>query len=185
MDFVARRRDRPRRYRQQGARRRFVSTYTPTVYFGKGFGDLPDGLKYLKPLALTGTIGVAIPGQSANFDGSFNSDALQLGFALEYSLPYLEQHVEDIGLPKQIGNLIPLVEFSSNTPVRSFRANDHRLDHPGVLWEQPDFQLGAEAVIPINNHTGPNVGAVIQVQFFIDDLFPKIFGHSIFFGDDK
>ena len=31
------------------------STYTPTVYFGKGFGDLPNALKYLKPFALTGT----------------------------------------------------------------------------------------------------------------------------------
>ncbi len=78
------------------------TTYTPTVYFGKGFGDLPDAVKYLKPIALTGTVGVSIPGQSQNFDGSTNSDALQLGFALEYSLPYLEQHVEDIGLPRPL-----------------------------------------------------------------------------------
>ena len=39
------------------------TTYTPTLYFGKGFGDLPNEIKYLKPFALTGTLGIAIPGQ--------------------------------------------------------------------------------------------------------------------------
>ena len=161
------------------------TTYTPTVYFGKGFGDLPDGLKYLKPFALTGTIGVSIPDQSANFDGSLNSDALQWGFALEYSMLYLQQHVEDIDLPKPLGDVIPLVEFSMNTPFDRSGETTTGTINPGFLWEQPDFQIGAEAVIPINAHTGPNIGAVFQVQFFIDDLFPKVFGHPLFFGGDK
>jgi hypothetical protein len=161
------------------------TTYTPTVYFGKGFGDLPDGLKYLKPFALTGTVGVSIPGQSANFDGSLNSDVLQWGFALEYSMLYLQQHVEDIDLPKPLGDVIPLVEFSMNTPFDRSGKTTTGTINPGFLWEQPDFQIGVEAVIPINAHTGPNVGAVVQVQFFIDDLFPKVFGHPIFFGNNK
>ncbi len=161
------------------------TTYTPTVYFGKGFGDLPDSLKYLKPFALTGTVGVSIPGQSANFDGSTNSDALQWGFALEYSMLYLQQHVEDIDLPKPLSNVIPLVEFSNTTPFDRSGETTTGTINPGFLWEQSDFQVGAEAVIPINAHTGPNVGAVIQVQIFIDDLFPKVFGHPLFFGDDK
>jgi hypothetical protein len=160
------------------------TTYTPTVYFGKGLGDLPDSLKYLKPLALTGTIGVSIPGQAANSDGSFNSDALQWGFALEYSLPYLQQHVEDIGLPHPLSDIIPLVEFSNTTPFDRSGETTTGTINPGVLWEQPDFQLGAEAVIPINAHTGPNVGVVVQVQIYIDDIFPKIFGHPIFGHDE-
>jgi hypothetical protein len=161
------------------------TTYTPTAYFGKGFGDLPNALKYLKPFALTGTVGVSIPGESANPDGSFNSDTLQWGFALEYSMPYLQQHVEDIGLPKPLSDLIPLVEFSMTSPLDRSGETTTGTINPGILWEQPDFQLGAEAVIPVNGHTGPNVGAVIQVQIYIDDLFPKIFGHPLFFGDDK
>jgi hypothetical protein len=161
------------------------TTYTPTVYFGKGFGDLPDGLKYLKPIALTGTVGVAIPGQSANFDGSLNSDALQWGFALEYSLSYLQQHVEDIGLPKPLSDCTPLVEFNMNTPFDQSGETTTGTINPGVLWDGKYCQLGAEAVIPVNAHTGPNVGVVVQVQFFIDDLFPKIFGHPIFFNHDN
>ncbi len=160
------------------------TTYTPTVYFGKGLGDLPDSLKYLKPIALTGTVGVSIPGQSANFDGSTNSDALQLGFALEYSLPYLQQHVEDIGLPHPFRDIIPLVEFTSSSPFDRSGQTTTGTVNPGILWEQPDYQLGVEAVIPINGHTGPNVGAVIQVQIFIDDIFPKVFGHPVFGHDE-
>jgi hypothetical protein len=160
------------------------STYTPTIYFGKGFGDLPAELKYLKPLALTGTLGVAIPGESANADGSFNSDALQWGFALEYSLPYLQQHVEDVGLPKPLKDVIPLVEFSMSTSFDRSGTTTTGTINPGLLWESPYCQIGAEAVIPVNAHTGPNIGAVVQVQFFIDDIFPKVFGHPLFGKDN-
>jgi hypothetical protein len=161
------------------------STYTPTLYFGKGFGDLPDTLKYLQPVALTGTLGVSIPGESANADGSFNPDALQWGVALEYSLPYLQQHVEDVGLPKPLEDFIPLVEFSMDSPFDRSGETTTGTINPGILWESPYVQIGAEAVIPVNAHTGPNVGAVIQVQIFMDDLFPKVFGHPLFFGEDK
>ena len=93
------------------------STYTPTLYFGKGLGDLPPSLKYLKPLAVTGTFGYAIAGQPTNADGSLNSNALQYGVAIEYSLPYLQQHVEDVGIPHPFADLIPLVEFNMSTPL--------------------------------------------------------------------
>jgi hypothetical protein len=161
------------------------STYTPTLYFGKGMGDLPDSFKYLKPFALTGTFGYAIVGQPTNADGSLNSNALQYGFALEYSLPYLQQHVEDIGLPKPFSQCIPLVEYAATTPVNRGGGTTTATINPGVLWEQPDYQVGVEAVIPVNNHTGPNVGAVISVQIYIDDIFPRLFGHPVFFKDEN
>ncbi len=160
------------------------TTYTPTLYYAKGFNELPDALKYLKPLALTGTLGVSIPGESANADGSFNSDALQWGFALEYSMPYLQEQVEDVGMPRPFRDLIPLVEVSMSTPFDRSGETTTGTINPGVLWEGRYCQIGAEAVIPANSHSGSNVGAVFQVQFFIDDLFPKVFGHPIFGKDD-
>ena len=36
-------------------------TWTPQLFFGKGFGDLPDQLELMKPLAITGVLGLAIP----------------------------------------------------------------------------------------------------------------------------
>lgn len=40
------------------------STLTPTLFFGKGMGDLPESAEYLRPLAVTGVFG-----------GSFSTDA--------------------------------------------------------------------------------------------------------------
>src|SRR5262249_38344871 len=37
------------------------STWTPAFFFGKGLGDLPDTLSLVRPVAVTGLVGVAIP----------------------------------------------------------------------------------------------------------------------------
>jgi hypothetical protein len=161
------------------------STYTPTIYYGKGFGDLPNCLKYLKPLAVTGTLGYAIPGEAGNSDGSLNPDNLQWAFAVEYSIPYLQEHVQDVEWLRPLQHVIPLVEISMNTPVNRGYGFTTGTVNPGILWESKYCQIGAEAQIPINSATGPNVGAIVQVQFFIDDLFPKVFGHPIFFNKES
>src|SRR5271170_5351856 len=56
-----------------------ASTFTPTIYFGKGFGDLPATLEYARPFAITGTIGEDLP-------TSAEPNNLEWGLALEYSL---------------------------------------------------------------------------------------------------
>ena len=159
--------------------RESFSTYTPTIFFGKGFGDLPKTLKYLQPLALTGTLGAVIPSESTD------PNALDWGLALEYSLPYLQQHVEEIEWLRPVRNVIPLVEIVMNSPLNRSGGQTTGTINPGFLWESRYCQIGAEAVIPINRATGPNVGVVVQVQVFIDDLLPKIFGHPLFGGESK
>src|SRR5882672_195414 len=90
-------------------------TLTPTVYIGKGFGDLPDSLAWLRPLTVSSTVAVAVPTESSTLTSlgtvnlpraetraftslstvpsgattlseTINPKILQLGFALEYSL---------------------------------------------------------------------------------------------------
>ena len=39
------------------------NVYTPTIFFGKGLGDLPDTLGWARPFAITGQVGYAIPGR--------------------------------------------------------------------------------------------------------------------------
>src|SRR5690348_11075760 len=46
------------------------STVTPALFFGKGMGDLPDSMKWLKPFAITGSFGVGFPIQA----GTTNPD---------------------------------------------------------------------------------------------------------------
>ncbi len=150
-----------------------ASTFTPTIYYGKGFGDLPESLKFARPFALTGTVGESLP-------TSADPDALEWGFALEYSLPYLQSEVKDIGLPAPFKNMIPVVEFSLTTPENRGGGPTTGTINPGVFYEHSFFQLGAEAVIPVNSRTGNQVGVVVQMQIFIDGIWPKIFGHPIF-----
>jgi hypothetical protein len=152
------------------------SVFTPTIYFGKGFGDLPDALDYLKPFAITGTFGEEFPtgGQPKNLDW---------GLAVEYSLPYLQSHVKDIGLPAPLRDMIPLVEFSWQTPPYRNSGPAIGTINPGVLYESTYYQLGVEAIIPLNSASGSGVGVGITVQLFIDDILPKVFGHPLFGGE--
>jgi hypothetical protein len=159
--------------------RESFTTYTPTLYVGKGFGDLPDQLKYLKPLAVTGTFGYVIPGESVD------PNALSWGLAVEYSIPYLQQHIQEIDWLRPLRNVIPLVEFAMNSPLNHGGGQTTGTVSPGFLWESRYCQLGAEAVIPVNRATGPNVGLVVQVQVYIDDIWPKIFGYPLFFRESK
>lgn len=48
------------------------NAYTPTIYFGKGFGDLPDALSWLRPVAITGQVGYTMPAR--NFTTTFGID---------------------------------------------------------------------------------------------------------------
>jgi len=159
--------------------RESFATYTPTLFVGKGFGDLPDQLKYLKPFAVTGTLGYVIPGESVD------PNALNWGLAVEYSIPYLQQHIQEIDWLRPLRNVIPLVELAMNSPLNHGGGQTTGTVNPGFLWESRYCQLGAEAVIPINRASGPNVGVIVQVQVYIDDIWPKIFGYPVFFRESK
>jgi len=79
--------------------------------------------------------------------------------------------------------MVPLVEFVINSPEDRGGGVTTGTINPGVLWESRYFQLGAEAMIPINSHTGPNIGFIFNVNIFFDDMWPKLFGHPLFGGN--
>jgi hypothetical protein len=155
------------------------TTYTPNLYFGKGFNEFPDSLKYLRPFAFTGIVGYDL------YSGAPASNALEWSGSLQYQLSYLQQHVEDIGLPKPFSAMIPLVEFQMTTSTNRSAQPTTGTINPGVLWEGNYCQISLEASIPLNSQSGPAVGGLLQVQLFIDDIFPKVFGRPLFFGGDK
>ena len=164
------------------------STLTPALFAGKGFGDLPDGLTYLKPLAVTGSVGVALPTRSSTTsvadDGTVttmqNPNVLNVGFALEYSLLYLQSFVKDVGLSEPFNRLIPLVEVSIQKPLDRGGGPTTGTVNPGILWAGRYLQLGIEAIIPMNRATGGKTGVLFQLHFFMDDLFPKSIGKPVF-----
>jgi hypothetical protein len=173
------------------------STWAPGIFFGKGFGDLPNEVKFLKPFAITGQLGVAIPTSAStrsvtidvqtgerDIEVERHPDVLEWGFALEYSLIYLQSQVQDVHLHPPLDRLIPLVEFAFETPLN--RGEDGQTTgtiNPGVIWAGKYFQVGVEGVIPINERTGNNVGVIAQLHFFVDDLFPHSLGRPLFGGN--
>lgn len=154
------------------------TTVSPVLYVGKGFGDLPEGLSLLQPFALTGTFAQTFPFKPES------PNTFEWGFAIEYSLPYLHQHVKDVGLPAPFKDMIPLIEFAFETAEnRGEGGITTGTINPGVLWESPLVQLGVEANIPVNSRSGTHVGVTVQAWIYIDDIFPRVFGHPIFGGE--
>ena len=172
------------------------TTYTPTFYFGKGFGDLPASMGWARPFALTGQVGYAIPGQSAtttvsidpdtgdqDVDTEFNPRVLVWGASLQYSMPYLKSAVVDLGLPDFFNHLVPLVEASLQTPVsNTFTSGTVTTGtiSPGVIYIGKTYQVGVEALIPVNRQSGTAVGFIAQLHFYLDDIFPNSIGKPIF-----
>ncbi|HEY0107254.1 MAG TPA: hypothetical protein VGB91_14330 [Rhizomicrobium sp.] len=153
------------------------TTYTPQILFGKGFGDLPDSMALLRPLAVTGVLAYAIPGTSGE------SKSLQWSGAVEYSLLYLQNNVRNQGFSKFVAHLTPLVEFALSTPTDTGGGGTTGTINPGILWSGQYSQLGVEAVVPVNRASGDNVGVLMQLHFYIDDIFPHSLGTPIFGGN--
>jgi hypothetical protein len=169
------------------------STVAPTFFFGKGFGDLPQDMPFLKPFAVTGTIGVAFPSSTSSTTASIDPDTgatltdieqhpnvLQVGFAIQYSLLYLQEFVKDVGLAAPFDRMIPVVEVSLQKPLN--RVSDRTTMgtiNPGVIWAGRTMQFALEAIIPINSQSGHGVGAQAQLHWFLDDLFPHSIGRPL------
>ena len=165
------------------------STLTPAIFFGKGFGDLPESVRFLRPLAITGSVGVGFPTRSRTTTTDDGNPAverhphvLNVGVAFEYSLPYLSAFVKDVGLPTALRRAVPLVELTLAKPLDRGGGATIGTINPGVLFAGRTMQFGIEAVIPINRHTGGSTGVLLQLHFFLDDLFPRSIGRPLFGG---
>ena len=166
------------------------TTLEPTFDFGKGFGDLPASLPWLRPFAITGNLSVDFPTR-INSAGALNQNVFNAGFAIEYSLEFLEHHVRDVGLSPPFDRMIPLVEITSATPLNRglnaatgmTNAAGHATTGvvaPGLIWAGQYYQIGAEAVLPYGEGQGHGLGVLVQFHMFLDDLFPDTIGRPLF-----
>jgi hypothetical protein len=159
------------------------STLQPTMYFGKGFGDLPDELGLIRAFAVTGQVGYQVPTTSFDLTNQIPiSQNLAYGGSLQFSFPYLKSNVIDLGLPDFINHLIPIVEAQALSPVANNTGNPWITTgtvNPGVIWVGSYFQVGVEAIIPINRASGTNIGAIAQLHFYLDDIFPNSIGRPL------
>jgi len=163
----------------------------PGIFFGKGFGDLPDGLAWLRPFGITGAVTLDHPmtGNSINFGinpqtGQLapmltrNVDTLHWGFALEFSTLYLTSRFTPGKLPKDepLNQLVPLVEFSFHSPRGEKTVATM---NPGLSYVAVSWQLAAEAIVPLNSEAGRSIGGRMQLLLFLDELIPSLFGKPL------
>ena len=153
------------------------STFTPDFYFGKGFGDLPASLSYLRPFAITGELGPNLTtASSANGPNSFG-----WGLTLQYSIPYLQNQVKDLGIPQPFNNLIMVVEAPMSTcTAGACSGQTTGTINPGFLWLNRYGQFGIEAQIPVNHLSGNHVGVLFDAHLYFDDIFPNSLGKPLF-----
>jgi len=152
------------------------STVQPVVSFGKGWGELPRDLDWLRPAAITGAAGVAVPTGAA-------ATTARYGLSLQYSLHYLDRHT---GIPVEpwLSRLIPLIEFSGETPLgRSYNTRTTAIAAPGIVWMGEEMQIAVEALLPLNRRTGRGVGVIAQAHFFLDEMMPSVFGKPLLARD--
>ena len=165
-------------------------TIQPGITFGKGFGDLPDSMSWLRPFAVTGSIvdevPLAIAGRAlvpglatGRFDNVFSPavETLHWGFSVQYSTLYLTKRF-DGGPPKEepLNQWVPLVEFQFDSPRGQATA---ATANPGFAYVAVTWQVAAEAIIPLNRAGGTGPGFRMQLLLFLDDLAPALFGKPL------
>jgi hypothetical protein len=165
-------------------------TIKPGLFFGKGFGNLPDGVSWLRPFGVTAAIVLEHPTGSVSTNlgidpvsgqlGSMmtsNVDILHWGFAVEFSTLYLTSRFTG-GPPKEepLNQLVPLVEFAfdSSRGTKSIATANPGLSYVAVSW-----QIAVEAIVPMNSVSGHTIGGRAQLLLFLDDLAPSLFGKPL------
>jgi hypothetical protein len=162
---------------------------TPTLFWGKGLGDLPIG--YLRPLAVTGTIGYQFPDKRlkmtgidpASGDPLFNNGLSAQwvgGLTVQYSMRYLASQVKDLGLPEFFNRLTPIAEVAWSSPAsQPNRGGTQYLFGVGVNYTAGSYAFGIEALIPGNKQSGSGIGVIAQFHLYFDDLLPNSLGKPL------
>jgi hypothetical protein len=156
------------------------STISPALFFGKGLGDLPPSVSYLRPVAITGVVGPSFPTQRTT-EGVQNPTTLTWAFTVQYSLMYLQSAVKDVGLGAPFNRMVAVVELPFETCLNAgCEGQTTGTVNPGVAWIGKYMELGVAAELPVNARSGTGVGVFALVHVFLDDLFPGSIGRPLF-----
>jgi len=145
----------------------------PTFLWEKGMGDLPNWpvLKYLRPLGIQTDFGY-LPALGGPTSHHMFSDAV-----IEYSLPYLSNNVQDIGLKWPLRNMFLFNEFNYDQLITgpSGQTFPTILTTPGLAYVSYHFEMALGTQFALNNASRPGTHAAILglLDIFYDSFFPK------------
>ena len=149
-----------------------IGATTPSLYFGKGLGDVTPA--WLRPLALSGALGLQVADRGAR------PNLVVFAPAVEYSLPYLQSKVTALDLPKWLRQVTPIVEMQFTSPVGNSHGEPSTgIIAPGLIYAGPGWELGAEALAPVSRASGSGVGAIVQLHLALDFYYPDSLGRPL------
>ncbi|MBF6569847.1 MAG: hypothetical protein IVW54_13335 [Candidatus Binataceae bacterium] len=144
----------------------------PEFLWVKGMGELGnDGLiKYLRPFAVQGDFGY-VPALGGRTWHEMFADNV-----IEYSMPYLNNNVKDLGLGWPLRNLYPYIEFNydqlvSGPPGQTF---PQIAATPGIAFMNYYVELSIATQFALNHASvaGNHATVIGLLDLFIDDIFP-------------
>jgi hypothetical protein len=144
-------------------------SFKPFLLCGKGFGDLPAFLRYVRPLAVQCDAGFEISIDHAR------TTTLAYDMAWQYSIPYLQSFVYDLGLGWPFNDLIAVTEFNFEHVMHGEDSGQSRyFTTPGIVYMDRYVEVGVAGRFPLTGqaHQEINWGVVGIVDLFIDDIFP-------------
>ena len=161
-------------------------TLTPTFYFGKGFGDLPDTMGWVRPFALTGQAGYRDSTSSYDLvQGALIPQVMVYGGSLQYSLPYLKSR----GGRSSSARLHQSSDPAGRSKFVDAGRQQYGQQLPHDRHDQSGSDLGRQLLsdrrrgeIPINRDSGTGVGVLAQLHLYLDDMFPSTLGQPLIGG---
>jgi hypothetical protein len=145
----------------------------PVFLWEKALGDLPDlpVLKYLRPLGFQSDFGY-LPAIGGHTSHDMFSDLV-----IEYSLPYLSNNVQDIGLKWPLRNMFVYNEFNYNQLITgpSGQTFPSILATPGIAYVSYHFEIALGTQLALNNasRAGNHAAILGLLDIFYDSIFPK------------
>jgi len=146
----------------------------PIFLWEKGMGDLPNRavLKYLRPFGIQSDFGY-LPTLGGHTSHHMFADEVT-----EYSLPYLSNNVQDIGLRWPLRNMFLFNEINYDQLISgpSGQTFPTILATPGIAYVSYHFEIAVGTQFALNNASRPgNHAAVVGLlDIFYDSIFPKV-----------
>jgi hypothetical protein len=145
----------------------------PSLLWEKALGDLPDWpvLKYLRPFGFQGDFGY-LPSIGGHTSHQMFADQV-----VEYSLPYLSNNVQDIGLRPPFRNLFLFTEFNYSQLITGPRGETFPqiVMTPGIAYVGYHFELSVGTQFALNDAARPGTHAVVigLLDIFYDSIIPQ------------
>jgi hypothetical protein len=144
----------------------------PLFLWEKGMGDLPDWpvLKYLRPLGVQSDFGY-VPALGGHTSHHMFADAV-----IEYSLPYLSNNVQDIGLKPPFRNLFLFNEINYDQLITGPSGSTFPtiLATPGIAYVGYHFEVAVGTQFALNtaSRSGTHAAVVGLLDIFYDSIIP-------------